>query len=1384
MRILKVSPLFGLYVKQHRPFNMDIKRLLICLMFLVSSQYFNIGEAAAGSSTSTKKQCDVILDPQHSSRFVSSVGEKKICWKGFGDCYKHIYLDGLKESFDDISNSGVLTYKPKSPDSKKWIHTIGEYKFEELERNAKSIIRVINSQQKRRSAESSETKAFYPVGSNSYWSGPKCLTHAAVATVYSYHEWATWYLEEKETFKKRLKAAERKYDLARQRLDVSTGKDQKDKILGELSKLKKDHDALSQKVARQQENLNSLRDDLAHEKRRHADFANTAGDAQRDIDYRTLGKKKSRIRLYSEELSKIRNEITHEKNKYPKNNSLISDLRKKERKLRGDLRRIKNVSDDPSTWSERQRELVKRLEKKKEKYLELAKSARLQFEKLRKEYEPLKTKVNESRKKIETLEGKKKELKQQYHSIPRGSGVKEKQGIINAWNEYNKTASRIQKEIRNHLPKSPHIENAVQLKVSWAEKDTDEINLEKKEEKPVAEKTNVEGSDSSTLANGSCEEDITYQSDFQSGDTSHWSHSNLSADNKGKKTLGLFNNDQVQLKLSGVKAGNYKVKFDFYTLHTWDGNGENGYGPDSFSFLINGKQYLNATFSTAGHSAISQSYSKSTPLGGVKHPNQTDNSGVNLLHYSSSQGTVANFRYSPELTVDHPGGDLTLSFNGSVSQPSQTYLGFPDEVWALDDVSVKAESGSKDCSQGEKESNSCGDITGKWRINWSSGDGSGDIHFKTNSDGNILGLYDSEQNGHLFLNKQGEGLSGYWVENQSNKDCGKSKQGSTHWGLVKLSCSSDKNRISGTWGYCESNAHDSLTLIRDSDNQEPSGWIEYISQGNRFSVVLNKTADKFDDSKGYTRWETSPLGAVKGGETYSCIYSGEAFSCTGFYQTTGKVETINLARWSADPTKKKISIWGLILTFDEKGNVFSLGESSHKNNYGLVGELKKDDVNENKPLTVPAPADSGLIDDEGAEFNDPENETFELIAPDTSLEASVYKGAAPAEVQVKNWYCQINRIELEKLRSELEQNRIKYPRSMATAIIRFDKQLKPDDIFFYQKLGLIDSWDKYKKGSFLINAPPGGEYWKCLSKKELTSLRKALVRWAQYITTTYGELNSGNLKDKGSEDRNVTSDGQHVLQKVIGRGKGIPDHTITKEGLKMLRTGDNYAIWEHEGHTSLNKPASSSETNLVNLPSDGKCKFIETFTKKEFRGSADLIRGVKSSTSKIHTFTKLYHLPKGWTCKRISGGGKLMSPLPGGKAHHMIGFGPSVDRAILDALAGASRLVGEHIVSDDQIYDHQGNSKQGVYSGTYSKFVTSGASSLLIRKYHLIPSSIKEGPRKTIMGELPKGYYQVEVMVYVGQLLVDNKVKASQLETPEMHKVNVSFIEKDKPELE
>lgn len=105
-------------------------------------------------------------------------------------------------------------------------------------------------------------------------------------------------------------------------------------------------------------------------------------------------------------------------------------------------------------------------------------------------------------------------------------------------------------------------------------------------------------------------------------------------------------------------------------------------------------------------------------------------------------------------------------------------------------------------------------------------------------------------------------------------------------------------------------------------------WIVLIRAGRQFKVVFDKTSTKFNDS--VYKAKDDPMGTLKGGETYTVLYKGGEFACTGFNQGTNKSGTWNYS--NADPMNNQISLWGRVYVFDGAGNVYDP-------DYGLVGHL-------------------------------------------------------------------------------------------------------------------------------------------------------------------------------------------------------------------------------------------------------------------------------------------------------------------------------------------------------------------------------------------------------------------------------------------------------------
>ena len=67
-------------------------------------------------------------------------------------------------------------------------------------------------------------------------------------------------------------------------------------------------------------------------------------------------------------------------------------------------------------------------------------------------------------------------------------------------------------------------------------------------------------------------------------------------------------------------------------------------------------------------------------------------------------------------------------------------------------------------------------------------------------DGNVTGTYTTD-NGEIMGQIQGNTLTGYWIENHSDRRCSAPKNGRYYWGQIRFVFTGDK--FEGVWGYCE-----------------------------------------------------------------------------------------------------------------------------------------------------------------------------------------------------------------------------------------------------------------------------------------------------------------------------------------------------------------------------------------------------------------------------------------------------------------------------------------------------------------------------------------------------------------------------------------------------
>lgn len=174
---------------------------------------------------------------------------------------------------------------------------------------------------------------------------------------------------------------------------------------------------------------------------------------------------------------------------------------------------------------------------------------------------------------------------------------------------------------------------------------------------------------------------VVYQNDFQSNANGFSNGPLTLAPNASTQFLGRFSNDTTTLTLNGLAAHtDITLSLDVYIIHSWDGNGGSGNGPDTLRFAADGTDLLNANFSN--WSSPMQSYSDATPLGGGPFAFRTDNDGLTTLGYNDFFGTDTLYRMS--FTFSHTASNLVLDFQGLGLQ------GVGDESWGIDNVVVSA----------------------------------------------------------------------------------------------------------------------------------------------------------------------------------------------------------------------------------------------------------------------------------------------------------------------------------------------------------------------------------------------------------------------------------------------------------------------------------------------------------------------------------------------------------------------------------------------------------------------------------------------------------------------------------------------------------------------
>ena len=109
-----------------------------------------------------------------------------------------------------------------------------------------------------------------------------------------------------------------------------------------------------------------------------------------------------------------------------------------------------------------------------------------------------------------------------------------------------------------------------------------------------------------------------------------------------------------------------------------------------------------------------------------------------------------------------------------------------------------------------------GSVAGRWLVSWQQDEkANGPLYIRYLGDRFYRGSYSQSENGRMFLISKEKGvITGRWIENKSDKDCGTAYMGSRHWGGVLLKIGEDGKSYRGSWGYCDDSGPYALSIRR------------------------------------------------------------------------------------------------------------------------------------------------------------------------------------------------------------------------------------------------------------------------------------------------------------------------------------------------------------------------------------------------------------------------------------------------------------------------------------------------------------------------------------------------------------------------------------------
>lgn len=184
---------------------------------------------------------------------------------------------------------------------------------------------------------------------------------------------------------------------------------------------------------------------------------------------------------------------------------------------------------------------------------------------------------------------------------------------------------------------------------------------------------------------------VPYFNDFNAGTPGpEWSNPTTETSPSGERFLGQFGAGTVTLNLGVQPAATYTLAFDFYALHTLDGNGfsPEAPGPDNFQFTYDGSVNLFSTnFDLWGHGNTQAYPNQIAPFGpGGMFPAGTGAVAIESLGYKYGEPPTGplldDSTYHFAFNLTHAGGPLTFQF---ISRQDQVV---GDEGWGIDNVSV------------------------------------------------------------------------------------------------------------------------------------------------------------------------------------------------------------------------------------------------------------------------------------------------------------------------------------------------------------------------------------------------------------------------------------------------------------------------------------------------------------------------------------------------------------------------------------------------------------------------------------------------------------------------------------------------------------------------